>query len=172
LAYWFYDSDGGVGAVANLGGTLLEYRTYHHSLRQALRDLRSKWFVPGAQGTYDVGVMVVFLFPDGVHGHDTTIVTGSACERWKYAAFIISTFFLGAFTYLSSPMGLGRRVACHLGTNFGLGKGYCDFAGSGVVHSVGGVTALAVAMMLGPRIGSMSAPENPTPSSRTTSSSC
>ena len=35
----------------------------------------------------------------------------------------------------------------------GLGKGYCDFAGSGVVHAVGGITALAVALIIGPRIG-------------------
>jgi Amt family ammonium transporter len=40
-----------------------------------------------------------------------------------------------------------------LGTNFGLGHGYADFAGSGVVHSVGGLTALALAIMIGPRIG-------------------
>src|SRR5205814_1714396 len=40
-----------------------------------------------------------------------------------------------------------------LGANFGLGHGYVDFAGSGVVHMVGGWTALAGAIVLGPRIG-------------------
>src|SRR5205085_7020447 len=40
-----------------------------------------------------------------------------------------------------------------IGVNFGLGHGYCDFAGSGVVHAVGGLTALACAMIVGPRIG-------------------
>src|SRR5947209_6878003 len=84
----------------------------------------------------------------------TTIVTGSCCERWKYAAFIISTFFLGAFTYpLFANWAWGGGWLANLGTNFGLGKGYCDFAGSGVVHAVGGLGALAAAMLIGPRIG-------------------
>jgi len=55
----------------------------------------------------------------------TTIVTGSCCERWKYAAFIISTFFLGAFTYpLFANWAWGGGWLANLGTNFGLGKGY------------------------------------------------
>src|SRR5205814_4616310 len=41
----------------------------------------------------------------------------------------------------------------NLGTNFGLGKGYCDFAGSGVVHAVGGLSALALSLIVGPRLG-------------------
>ena len=40
-----------------------------------------------------------------------------------------------------------------LGTNFGLGHGGVDFAGSGVVHMVGGVCAVAGVMVLGPRLG-------------------
>jgi Amt family ammonium transporter len=40
-----------------------------------------------------------------------------------------------------------------LGTNFGLGHGHVDFAGSSVVHMVGGVAALAGAIVLGPRLG-------------------
>ncbi|HOL17139.1 MAG TPA: RnfABCDGE type electron transport complex subunit D, partial [Bacillota bacterium] len=40
-----------------------------------------------------------------------------------------------------------------LGANFGLGHGVVDFAGSAVVHSMGGMIALAGAIVIGPRIG-------------------
>ena len=84
----------------------------------------------------------------------TTIVTGAAAERWKFAAFMVSTFLLGAFIYpIFANWAWGGGWLANLGGNFGLGHGYVDFAGSGVVHSVGGLTALAVAMIIGPRLG-------------------
>jgi len=66
-----------------------------------------------------------------------TIVTGAAAERWKYAAFgqfhIHSSFLMGAFTYpLFANWAWGGGLARQPGHQFQrLGKGYCDFAGSG-----------------------------------------
>ena len=98
--------------------------------------------------------MVLFLFQMVFMDTALTIVTGSAAERWKYAAFIVSSFIMGAFTYpLFANWAWGGGWLANLGANFGLGKGYCDFAGSGVVHAVGGLTALAVSMIVGPRLG-------------------
>jgi len=106
------------------------------------------------RGTYDVAVMVIFLFQMVFMDTTTTIVTGTCAERWKYSAFIVSTMFLGAFTYpLFANWAWGGGWLSTLGSNFGLGHGYSDFAGSGVVHSVGGLTALACGLILGPRIG-------------------
>ena len=96
-------------------------------------------------GTYDVGVMVMFLFQMVFMDTALTIVTGTAAERWKYAAFIVSSFVMGAFTYpLFANWAWGGGWLATLGANFGLGHGYADFAGSGVVHAVGGITALAM----------------------------
>src|SRR2546425_2530731 len=105
-------------------------------------------------GAYDVGAMVLFLFQMVFMDTALTIVTGAAAERWKYVAFAVSSVFMGAFTYpLYANWAWGGGWLSQLGANFKLGHGYADFAGSGVVHSVGGMTALALSMIIGPRIG-------------------
>lgn len=158
LAYWligFAIQMGGVGGVANLGGipplssefTVTLFGKPFGLFGQAGLFLMHR-------GTYDVGVMVLFLFQMVFMDTALTIVTGAAAERWKYAAFVVSSFVMGAFTYpIFANWAWGGGWLANLGANFGLGKGYCDFAGSGVVHAVGGITALAVSMIIGPRIG-------------------
>jgi Amt family ammonium transporter len=158
FAYWligFTIQMGGVGGVANLGGVPPLNAEYAIKLFDKPFGLfgQNGIFLTH-NGTYDVGVMVVFLFQMVFMDTALTIVTGSAAERWKFAAFIISSFMLGAFIYpLFANWAWGGGWLANLGTNFGLGKGYADFAGSGVVHSVGGVSALALAIIVGPRIG-------------------
>jgi Amt family ammonium transporter len=158
LAYWligFALQMGGVGAVANLGGTPPLSSEATMTLFGKTFGIfgRNGFFLTHA-GTYDVAVMVVFLFQMVFMDTALTIVTGSAAERWKFLAFLVSSFVLGAFIYpIFANWAWGGGWLSALGTNFGLGKGYCDFAGSGVVHSVGGLTALALAIIVGPRIG-------------------
>jgi Amt family ammonium transporter len=61
---------------------------------------------------------------------------------------------MGAFTYpLFANWAWGGGFLATLGSNFGLGHGYVDFAGSGVVHSVGGLSALGMGILIGPRLG-------------------
>ena len=157
LAYWligFAIQEGGVGAVSNLGGTA------PLSSEFAIHLFGKDWGLFGQKGmmlggaTYDVGVMVMFLFQMVFMDTALTIVTGTAAERWKFSSFLISSFILGAFIYpLFGNWEWGGGWLALLGSNYGLGHGYADFAGSGVVHAVGGITALVMAIIIGPRIG-------------------
>ena len=158
FAYWligFAIQMGGVGAVANLGGTpplSAEYAINLFGKPFGLFGQHGLFLIH--KGTYDVSVMVLFLFQMVFMDTGATIPTGAAVERWKFSAFIVTSFLFAAFTYpLFANWAWGGGWLSNLGANFGLGKGYVDFAGSGVVHAVGGVSALAIAMILGPRIG-------------------
>jgi Amt family ammonium transporter len=83
-----------------------------------------------------------------------TIPTGSMAERIKFSAFIWMSFFLTMFTYpIIGCWVWGGGWLAQLGSKAGLGWGALDFSGSGVIHMVGGWTALAGAIVLGPRIG-------------------
>jgi Amt family ammonium transporter len=161
FAYWligFAIQMGGVGAVANLGGTAPLSAEFTATIFGKPFGLFGQHgFFLMHKGTYDVGVMVLFLFQMVFMDTGATIPTGAAVERWKFSAFIVTSFLFAAFTYpLFANWAWGGGWLANLGANFGLGKGYCDFAGSGVVHAVGGLSALAIAMILGPRIGKFS----------------
>ena len=157
FAYWiigFAIQMGGAAGNGNLGG--LQPLVGEHPLSL----FGTNWGIFGQSGmflaghTYDVGVMVIFLFQMVFMDTALTIVTGAAAERWKFMTFAVSSVLMGAFTYpLFANWAWGGGWLAQMGTNLGLGKGYCDFAGSGVVHAVGGLTALAVALIIGPRIG-------------------
>ena len=157
LAYWligFAIQMGGAAGNGNLGG--LQSLTPEHPITL----FGKTWGLFGGAGmflsghTYDVGVMVIFLFEMVFMDTALTIVTGACAERWKFLTFAVSSVLMGAFTYpLYGNWAWGGGWLSQLGTNVGLGKGYCDFAGSGVVHAVGGITALAVTLIIGPRIG-------------------
>ncbi|MCU1378745.1 MAG: ammonium transporter [Acidimicrobiales bacterium] len=83
-----------------------------------------------------------------------TIPTGSMAERWKWKSFVVWGLFCGAIYYpLFAAWTWGGGWISQLGNSAKLGFGYVDFAGSGVVHAVGGAAALAGAIVLGPRIG-------------------
>jgi len=157
FAYWiigFAIQMGGAAGNGNLGG--LAPLTGEHTLSL----LGHTWGIFGQTGmflsghSYDVGVMVIFLFQMVFMDTALTIVTGACAERWKFLTFAVSSVLMGAITYpLFANWAWGGGWLSQLGTNLGLGKGYADFAGSGVVHAVGGITALAVALIIGPRIG-------------------
>ncbi len=103
---------------------------------------------------YDVGVFTLFLFQMVFMDTTATIPTGSMAERWKFKAFVIYGFFISMFVYpIFGNWVWGGGWLADLGVNFGLGHGHVDFAGSSVVHAVGGIAALVGAIVIGPRVG-------------------
>jgi Amt family ammonium transporter len=89
-------------------------------------------------------------------GTAATIVSGAVAERIKYISFIIFSFILTLVIY---PI-VGHWI---WGGGFLSSMGFMDFAGSTVVHSVGGWAALAGVIILGPRFGKYDKNGNPKP---------
>ncbi len=107
-----------------------------------------------AGGSYDVAVFALFLFQVVFMDAMATIPTGAMAERWRFANFCLYGIAAGTIMYpVFGNWVWGGGWLAKLGSNFGLGNGYCDFAGSSVVHAVGGLTALVGAWLLGPRLG-------------------
>ena len=98
--------------------------------------------------------MAFFLYMVAFMDTTATIPTGAMAERWKWKAFIGWGLFCGAIYYpLFGAWTWGGGWLASLGKSVNAGFGYVDFAGSGVVHAMGGVAALAGAIVLGPRLG-------------------
>jgi Amt family ammonium transporter len=103
---------------------------------------------------HDAPNLAMFLFSVVFMDTAATIPTGTLAERWKFSAFVVYGLFMSTVLYpLFANWVWGGGWLSALGRNFGLGHGHVDFAGSSVVHMTGGITALAGAMVLGPRLG-------------------
>ncbi len=84
-----------------------------------------------------------------------TIVSGAMAERTKFAGYLGYSFFICLFIYPVFGKWAWGSLLLENGAGWleKVGPGFCDFAGSTVVHSVGGWLALAGAIVLGPRFG-------------------
>ncbi|MBL7215229.1 MAG: ammonium transporter [Phycisphaerae bacterium] len=88
-----------------------------------------------------------------------TIVSGAMAERTKFVSYLIYSFFISLFIYpIFGSWAWGGLLD---GGGWLEKMGFLDFAGSTVVHSVGGWLALAGAIILGPRIGKYGPDGNP-----------
>ena len=86
------------------------------------------------------------------------IPLGSGADRWRLRASCLSTGLLAAWTYpLFAHWVWGGGWLAQLGVNYGIGRGFLDVGGAGSIQVLGGLTALAVTWILGPRRGKYSA---------------
>ena len=97
--------------------------------------------------------MAFFICRLGFCGTATTIVSGAVSERMRFSGYLVVAAIISAVIY---PV-IGHWVwgsAAGAETGGWLEQmGFIDFAGSTVVHSVGGWIALAAVVVIGPRIG-------------------
>jgi ammonium transporter, Amt family len=109
-------------------------------------------FMPGIDlagvpfGAYNISTLTMFFFQFAFAATASTITTGAMAERTDFIGNIIYTAVVIIFIY---------PIVVHWvwGGGWLFGQGFIDFAGSNVVHTVGGVIALVGAWMLGPRKG-------------------
>jgi ammonium transporter, Amt family len=100
------------------------------------------------------GILAFFLFQMVFMDTAATIPTGSMAERLKFVGFVLMGLWVSMFIYpLVGNWVWGGGWLANLGRIAGLGNGAVDFAGSGVVHMIGGSVALVGAIVIGPRIG-------------------
>ncbi len=171
LAYWavgFAIQFGGVGLTGptNLGAGLLaldkEFGITIGETTWGLFGYKGFFLSPG---TLDVGIAVLFLFQMVFMDTAATILTGAVAERWRWLSFVIWGVVIGGFIYpMFGNWAWGGGWLFQLKDSV-IGRPYVDFAGSGVVHAIGGWTALAASMVLGPRLGKFNADgsSNPMP---------
>ena len=157
LGYWvcgFALQMGGAGPFATLGGGGVldgEFAITLFGKEFGLFGTKG-FFLAG--DSYDAAIFTMFLFQMVFMDTTATIPTGSMAERWSFKSFVVYAIVVGAIIYpLYANWVWGGGWLSKLGSNFGLGHGHVDFAGSSVVHMTGGVLALVGAKLLGPRQG-------------------
>lgn len=113
------------------------------------------FFLGDVREAGSVPVLASWLFQVVFAGAAATIVAGAMAERTKFPAYLMYSFLISLVIYpvvvhwVWSGSGWLNTYSGDLSNSWG----FTDFAGSTVVHSVGGWAALMGAMILGPRIG-------------------
>ncbi len=105
----------------------------------------------------NVGNLVFLVFQVMFCGTAVTIISGAVAERMNFGSYIIITALISGWVY--PVFGHWAWAGLQYGELVGLlgERGFVDFAGSTVVHSIGGWASLAILLIIGPRTGRFSA---------------
>jgi Amt family ammonium transporter len=109
------------------------------------------FFLSGIEGQETSWTYAFFFFQAVFAATAATIVAGAVAERIKFAGYLIFTVLITGLIY--PVFGAWAWGGLFNGAGWLEGLGFIDFAGSTVVHSVGGWAALAGALVVGPRLG-------------------
>ena len=148
-------------APANLGGTPTLNRFLIGSGGWGF--LGGRGFFLSGPG-YDAGSLCLTLFEVVFMETAGYIIVGAICERITFWSFLLCELFVAGILYpIFGCWVWGGGWLSQLGLTMNLGHGYVDFAGSSVVHAVGGFCAMALAIILGPRLGKYGPDGKPRP---------
>ncbi len=111
----------------------------------------SSFFLADFSPDGDPWVLAFWMFQVVFAATAATIVSGAMAERTKFTGYMLYSIFVCGLIY--PIFGSWAWGSLYKGSGWLEGLGFIDFAGSTVVHSVGGWAALAGAIVLGPRIG-------------------
>lgn len=119
------------------------------------------WFLRGLPlNAIDQNAAPAFLiawFGIVAAGLSALIPLGSGADRWRLGSICASTALFAGITFpFFAHWAWGGGWLSAAGVNLGLGRGYLDAGGSGPIHAVGGLTALAITWIVGPRRGKYS----------------
>ena len=157
LGYWaigFGLQMGGVGPMATFGGDATLSSEFSVTLAGKEFGLFGMTGFFLSPEVFTPAVAAMFLFQMMFMDTTCTVPTGAMAERWRFSSFVLFSFVIATVIYpVYANWVWGGGWLSSLGKNFGLGHGHVDFAGSSVVHLTGGVIALLLAKMLGPRLG-------------------
>jgi Amt family ammonium transporter len=109
------------------------------------------FFFGGAVGDAEAWNYAFWMFQVVFAATAATIISGAVAERTKFSAYLVYSVFVSALIY--PVFGSWAWGSLYHGGGWLEGLGFIDFAGSTVVHSMGGWLALAGAIVVGPRIG-------------------
>ena len=165
IGYWvggFAVQTGGVGgAHAALAEPILIAGTGALDHELGFMAFGHHWGLMGSAGFFLMtehistnGVAALFLGQAALLAIAVAAALGAALERGRLLAMAITAFVIGALIYpLFANWVWGGGWLAELGREYGLGHGFVDVAGAGVVHETAGTLALVIALVLGPRYG-------------------
>ncbi len=111
----------------------------------------SGFFLSDFHAGGDPWVLAFWMFQVVFAATAATIVSGAMAERTKFSGYLLYSIFISGLIY--PIFGSWAWGGLYKGGGWLENLGFIDFAGSTVVHSVGGWAALAGAIVLGPRLG-------------------
>ncbi len=117
------------------------------------------FFFSGATGDDQAWNYAFWMFQVVFCATAATIISGAVAERTKFSAYLVYSVFVSAIIY--PVFGSWAWGSLYHGGGWLEGLGFIDFAGSTVVHSVGGWLALAGAIVVGPRFDKYTADGKP-----------